>query len=71
MDINIHINQEPSSQVRDFSYPQPIFTLRLADFTYDELINLRGILVSYGILKFWNSRFDSKAENELRRMLNR
>lgn len=71
MDFNIHIHHEPSSQVRDFSYPQPILTLRLADFTYNELIDLRSILVAYGILKFWNSSFDSKAKDKLRRMLDR
>lgn len=71
MDINIHIHQEPSSKVRDFSYSLPTLTPRLANFTYDELIKLRSILVTYGILKFWNSKFDSKAEDRLRRMLNR
>lgn len=71
MDINIHIHQDPSSQIRDLSYSLPTLTPRLADFTYDELVSLRSILVAYGVLKFWNSKFDSKAEDRLRRMLNK
>ena len=69
MDINIHIHQELSSQVRDFNYSLPILKPRLVGFTYDELVELRSILIVSKILKHWDSEFDKEAQDRLREVL--